>query len=190
MTNLIDIIKSRRSIRNFQKKIISEEILNELMTSARWSPSWGNSQCWELILIDDEQQKTKLTKILIKKNPATIAVNNAPIVIAICAKMGQSGFYKGEKITSHENWFMYDLGILTQNICLTAHDLGLGTVIIGGFDHQQANEILNIPQGFDIISLLPVGYPAHSPSPTSRREISDFVHINYFNKNRKECTEK
>ena len=156
-------------------------MVNELLYSAKWSPSWGNTQCWELIIVDDKKQKENLTKTLTKKNPAALAVSNAPIVIALCAQLGTSGYYNGKQITKYTDWFMYDLGILTQNICLTAHNLGLGTVIVGAFDHDKAKTYLAVPENFEIVSLLPVGYPAHSPSPTKRRKISDFVHRNHFN---------
>ncbi len=176
MNNLKNIIKTRRSIRKFQDKNIPKDILNELLYSAKWSPSWGNSQCWELIIIEDDRQKENISKTLTKKNPASIAVKNAPVVIALCAQLEKSGYYKGKQITKYKDWFMYDLGILTQNICLTAHNIGLGTVIVGAFDHELAKKHLNIPENFEIISLLPVGYPDHSPSPTKRKRISDFVH--------------
>ncbi|PLX48622.1 MAG: nitroreductase [Desulfobulbaceae bacterium] len=181
MNDLKDIIKNRRSIRKFQNKEVSTEIINDLLYSAKWSPSWGNSQCWELIIIDDEKQKYNLSQTLTKKNPASLAARNAPIVIAICAQKKKSGYYKGEAITKFNEWFMYDLGLVTQNICLTAHCLGLGTVIIGAFNHNKAKKILKLPANYEIVSLLPVGYPAHSPSPTKRRKISTFVHKNHFN---------
>jgi len=181
MNELKTIIKDRRSVRRFHEKNISHEQINEILSAAQWAQSWGNSQCWEIILIDANTQKEKLTQILRKKNPALKAINSAPIVIALCAHIEKSGYYKKEQITKFKNWFMYDLGILTQNICLTAHSLGLGSVVIGAFDHEKAKEILNIPKQFEIVSLLPIGYPAHLPPAPKRRDKDDFTHYNCFN---------
>ena len=75
---------------------------------------------------------------------------------------------------------MFDLGIVTQNICLTAHSLGLGTVIVGLFDHESAQKIINVPDGHELVALLPMGYPAKTPKAPKRKEISEFTHQNTF----------
>jgi nitroreductase len=75
---------------------------------------------------------------------------------------------------------MYDLGIATQSLCLAAHDLGLGTVIAGLFDHDKAKEILGVPDGYEVVSLIPLGYPAKTPSSPKRREVEEFTHYDTF----------
>lgn len=71
---------------------------------------------------------------------------------------------------------MYDLGIATQSLCLTAHAMGLGTVIIGMFDHDKAARLLELPPGYRVVTLVPLGYPARTGNPPQRREIQDFTH--------------
>jgi nitroreductase len=75
---------------------------------------------------------------------------------------------------------MYDLGLATQNLCLTAQSLGLGSVIVGSFDHAAAAELLTVPDGYEIVSLIPLGYPAHSPTAPARRAVAEFVHYRRF----------
>jgi nitroreductase len=75
---------------------------------------------------------------------------------------------------------MCDLGLATQNLCLMAHDLGLGTVIVGLFDHERAKQVLNTPDGFELVTLIPVGYPAKVGNAPKRREMSEFTHQNRF----------
>ncbi len=75
---------------------------------------------------------------------------------------------------------MFDLGLATQNLCLMAHDLGLGTVIVGLFDHDGAKQILNVPAGYELVVLIPMGYPAKTPSAPERREIEEFTHYDIF----------
>jgi nitroreductase len=82
--------------------------------------------------------------------------------------------------TKFGDWFMYDLGIATQSICLAAHGMGLGTVIIGLFDHEKAKAALNVPAGYELVSLIPLGYPAKVPSAPKRRAVEEFTRTDTF----------
>ena len=75
---------------------------------------------------------------------------------------------------------MFDLGIAAENVCLTAQELGLGTVIVGLFDHDRAKEAVDIPDGYELVVMIPLGYPANKPSPPNRRTVSEFTHYEKF----------
>lgn len=181
MGDLMDIIKNRRSIRKYEDKPVPEELLNQVLESVKWAPSWANSQCWEIVVIRDPSIKKKLQETFPPAgNPAVKAVVNAPIVLALCAKMGVSGYYKEVVTTKFGDWMMYDLGLATQNICLTAHSLGLGTVIVGLFNQDKAGKAINIPDGYELVSLIPLGYPAKSGNAPKRREVPEFTHAETF----------
>jgi nitroreductase len=176
----MNVIKGRRSIRAYQEKDIPEESLNQVLESIKWSPSWANSQCWEVIVVKDPARKEKLKEVLTEKNPAQRAFSQAPVVIALCAKTKTAGYYKGRPDTKLGDWFMFDLGIAAQTLCLTAHSLGLGTVIVGALDHEKGKEILGIQGEYELVALIPIGYPAKEPSAPKRREIKDFVRYEVF----------
>ena len=176
----MEAIKGRRSIRKYQETEIPEAALRQLLESIRWSPSWANTQCWEVIVIRDAVIKEKLQDCFGPRNPAKKAMLQAPIIIGICGKLKVSGFYKDGADTKFGDWFMFDLGLATQNLCLTAHSLGLGTVIVGAFDHNRAKEILGVGPDFELVVLLPLGYPAKEASAPKRRDIEEFVHYNTF----------
>ena len=180
MTDIMRVIRERRSIRQYETKDISQEVLNSLLEAIRWSPSWANTQCWEVIIIRDPNTKKKLQETLPKGNPARDAVYEAPIVFAICAKLERAGYYKGSAATKFGDWFMFDLGIATQSLCLAAHSMNLGTVIVGLFDHDKAKEVLKVPTGYELVVLIPIGYPKKIPSPPKRKEIKEFVHYGQF----------
>ncbi len=180
MSELKADIKGRRSVRSYQEKGVTDEQLNEILESVKWSPSWANTQCWEIIVIRDQGMKDKLQEILPKTNPARKHFGEAPVVLGVCGKLNSSGYYKDKVTTKFGDWFMYDLGIATQSICLTAHDLGLGTVIVGLFDHDQIKSTLGVPEGYELVSLIPVGYPAKETSAPKRREVSEFTHYDKF----------
>ena len=74
MSEFMEIIKGRRSIRRYQDKEIPKEDLNQVLEAIRWSPSWANTQCWEVIVIKDAGIKQKLQEILSTGNPATKAI--------------------------------------------------------------------------------------------------------------------
>jgi len=180
MTDFMDVIKGRRALRKFEDKDVPEELLNQILEAVQWSPSWANTQVWEIIVVKDPAIKEKLSQTLTPKNPSTKAIANAPVVFAICGKLKTSGFFNDQVITKLGDWFMYDLGLASQSLCLAAHHLGLGTVIVGAFDIDKAEEIVGLPGEYRMVSLIPLGYPAQDPPAPKRREISEFAHVDRF----------
>jgi nitroreductase len=180
MAELMAVIKGRRSIRKYQDKEVSAEQLNTVLEAVQWSPSWANTQCWEVVVIQDPAVKQALQETLAKGNPATKAVVAAPVLLAMCGKLESSGYYNNQVTTKFGDWFLFDLGLATQSLCLAAHNQGLGTVVVGLFDHDKAKSVLQVPAGYEVVALLPLGYPAKESSPPKRREISEFTHREKF----------
>jgi nitroreductase len=180
MENLMDVIKNRRSIRHFVNREVPREALNQVLEAVQWSPSWANTQCWEVVVVKSPEVKQRLQETMSKGNPATKAIVEAPLVLALCGKLKSSGFYKDQVTTKFGDWFMFDLGIATQSLCLAAHNQGLGTVIAGLFDHDKAKDVLQVPDGYELVSLIPMGYPARGSGAPKRREIAEFTHYDRF----------
>ena len=180
MSDFMKIIQSRRSVRRYQEKDIPDEILNNLFEAARWAPSWANTQCWHFVAVKDRKIKEKIQATVSSRNPSSLAIVNAPVLLVVCGQLKKSGFYNDQYPTKFGDWFMYDLGLATQNLCLAAHNFGLGTVIVGLFDHDKVGEIVNLPAEHEVLVLIPLGYPDHEPTPPRRNEIEDFVHYNTF----------
>jgi nitroreductase len=181
MTEFMDIVRGRRSIRKYEAREVPAEALNTILEAVRWAPSWANTQCWELVIVQDRAVKEQLQAALPPKgNLASGAMVQAPVVLALCGKLKSSGYYKDQVTTKFGDWFMFDLGIACQAICLTAHALGLGTVVVGLFDHDQAKAVLQVPQGYELVAMIPLGFPAKISSAPNRREIGEFTHQNSF----------
>lgn len=180
MQDLMTIIKERRSVRNFSNQPVSEAMLQTILTAVQWTPSWANTQCWEIVVVRDEKIREKIQAAVPKANPAHKSIVNAPVVLALCARRNDSGYYKGVVTTKFGDWFMFDLGLAAQSICLTAHSLGLGTVIVGLYAHDQVNTALNLPENVENVALIPLGYPTKIPSPPKRKGISEFLHNDGF----------
>ncbi|MFZ5564598.1 MAG: nitroreductase family protein [Thermodesulfobacteriota bacterium] len=180
MEHLMNIIKNRRSIRHFEEKPISDDMISALLESVRWSPSWANTQCWEVVVVREQAVKEQLAGAVYKGNPAAKSIVAAPVVFVLCAKLQSSGYYKGQVTTKFGDWFMFDSGIACQNLCLCGHAMGLGSVVVGLFDHDKTRTVLGVPDGYEVVCMIPVGWPAKSASAPKRREIAEFSHADRF----------
>ena len=180
MADFADVLKERRSIRSYEDKDVPDGVLDQVLDAVKWSPSWANTQCWEIVVVKDSAIKEKLQGTMPSSNPASKSIVAAPVLIALCGKLKSAGYYKGAATTKFDDWFMFDLGLATQTLCLAAQNLGLGTVITGMFNQDQAAEILNVPDGYELVSLIPLGYPAKTGSAPKRREAGEFTHKETF----------
>ncbi len=176
----IQAIMTRRSIRQYKDTPVTDQQLKTLLEAVQWSPSWANSQCWEIIVVKDPAIKEQLAGTLFPGNPSTEAVKKAPIVIAGCAKKGAAGYYKGKASTSKGDWLMYDLGLAMENLVLAAQSMGLGTVHLGAFNPEAAEKVLGVPDGYTLVAMTPVGVPAADSRAPKRRAIEEFVHYDKF----------
>jgi len=177
---LLEAIRTRRTVRNLKSDPISDEQLNTILEAIRWTPSWTNAQPWEVIVVKDQTLKERLDETLPKGNPAHKAMINAPVVLVLCGIKGKSGFYRGEASTDKGDWFMFDVGAATYSASLAAHELGLGSVIVGLFDAPKAEKILGVPDDKAVVVMLPIGIPEKIPSAPKRKELSEFVYENTY----------
>jgi nitroreductase len=176
----LEIIQTRRSIRRFQPKQVPKEALDQIFEAIRWAPSWNNTQCWEVIVLRVAAKKKELQQCIPKYNPGYKAIEEAPVVLVLCGKLKVSGYYQNSDSTKFGDWFMFDLGVAAQNACLMAHAQGLGTLIVGLFDHNRAKGVLGVPEGFEVVAIIPLGYPAQQSKAPRRKLISEFIHEEGF----------
>jgi len=127
---LHDAIITRRSVRKFIDYYVTDEEINKILEAARWAPSWSNTQCWEFIIIRDRDTINKIVETYSETNPARNVSESATVLIAFCGKSNLPGFRDGVKRTKFDSWYMFDAGIAVENMLLTAHDLGLGSVVV------------------------------------------------------------
>ena len=186
---VLKAIKTRRSIRHQKPDPVDDETLRKVLEAARWAPSWSNTQCWRFIVVRDSSIKAELANSFNKiirddtlvDNPAAKTVIQAPVAIVVCAKLGRSGCRRdGTPATDKGDWFMFDAALAMQNLVLAAHALGLGTVIIGDFDAKKAAEILEVPEGYCVVAMTPLGFPEREGRVTPRKELDDIVFYDKF----------
>ncbi len=175
-------IRTRRSVRRFKSDPIPQQALDAVLEAVQWAPSWNNTQCREVIIVKDSSMREQLDATLIKPNAATKSLVEAPIALVVCGRQATAGYYKGEACTRWGDWMLFDCAVAVQNLCLMAHSLDLGTVIIGYFDHQAVERILAVPEGYAVVCMTPLGYPSATSKAPKRREVSEFTHLEIFGK--------
>jgi nitroreductase len=146
----IDVIKSRSSIRSYDKKEIDDEKINYVLECARLAPSWVNKQCWHFIVVRDNKNIKNISN-------ATLInrwLRNAPCIIVACADPKKSGTH------NNMNYFLVDVAIAMEHLILAATDLGIGTCWIGEFNEKKIKKILGVPDKIKVVALSPLGYPA------------------------------
>jgi nitroreductase len=188
---LFEAIKMRRSIRKYKQDPVDDKLIEQVLEAARQAPSWANTQCWKFIVVKDAEKRAKIAGTLqenpnLGRNPASISVVDAPVLIVALAEKGVSGTFQSKPYTyKGEWWFMFDVALAMANLTLAATALGLGTVHIGLFDADKAAEILGIPDNYYIVEMMPLGYPQFWPNARPRKELSELVYkdefgINYY----------
>ncbi len=163
---VLDFICRRKSVRRFQKKDLPEETLTLLMKAAMAAPSGNNAQPWEFTIIRDVKIKEQISKV----HPWVYMAAEAPAAIVVAGDQSSE-------------WWEHDCAAATENLLLAAANLGLGTVWCGinESNAKSVRKILGIPERMGILCIVPIGYPAESPSPDTKYRASK-VHWDRFSK--------
>lgn len=163
--SVLDVIRSRRSVRSFKDKRVSSELLESLFEAASWAPSAGNVQSCEIIVVRDEETKKRLAVAALDQG----FVSEAPVVFVFCANLYKIQRYYGNRGVSL--YAIQDAAASIENMLLAAHELGLGACWVGEFSEAEVKRILSIPDGVRPVALVPVGYPDEKPRVPKRELI-------------------
>jgi nitroreductase len=174
LTDVFEAVKGRRSIRSFKRYSVSDEHVKRLIDAARWAPSAGNIQPWEFVIVRKSEVKRKLAGAALEQS----FIEEASVVIVVCANETRSS--EGYGIRGKTLYCIQDTAAATQNILLAAYSLGLGTCWVGAFREEETRDTLKVPRGIRPVAIIPVGYPAESPSARSQRPMEQIVHFEAF----------
>ena len=172
--DILEIVKKRRHIHHFSPEPVSDENLRTLLEAARWAPSAGNLQPWEIIIIASDEDKNALVDTLRMKD----FMRSAPLILLFCADLNRSSDRYGERGSSL--YAIQDTAAAIQNVLLTATGLGFGSGWVGHFDDDAIAALFKLPPNVKPMALIMIGKSAESPNPPSRREIEDFTHLGEF----------
>jgi nitroreductase len=164
--DVLEAIKTRRSVRRFKKERVPPNLLKEVLEAARWAPSARNGQPWRFIIIVDEDLKKRVANV----TTAGKFLAEAPLGIAVAVNT---------RATRHP---AEDGAAATMNILLAAHALGLGACWIGSYGssyEEEVKRVLGVPEGWALLSIIALGYPDERPV-SSRLDLKDLVYVNRF----------
>ena len=171
-----ECIKGRRSIRKFTDQPVPHDVLEQIVETASYAPSWKHTQIVRYLAVEGDT-KERLSKCTSTFPNNGMIMENAPMVVAVTIIKGRSGFERDGSYTTHrgDSWQMFDAGIASEAFCLAAYELGLGTVILGIFDEAEASALLEIPEGRELVALIPIGYPAEEPVAPRRKPVEELL---------------
>ena len=172
---------TRRTIRKYTDRAVSDELLNRLMTESARTQTMGNLQLYSVIVTRSDEMKAKLSPAHFNQP----MVKEAPVVLTICADFNRTSFWakcrKAEP--GYDNFLSFinattDALLYTQTLCNLMDEEGLGYCYLGTtvYQPQQIIDILQLPQLVMPVATLTVGWPAEEPPLSDRLPLESFVH--------------
>jgi coenzyme F420-0:L-glutamate ligase/coenzyme F420-1:gamma-L-glutamate ligase len=202
LNHLNVLFRSRRSVKVYLPKEISNEVLFRILEASRWAPSAHNAQPWRFIVIQDSATKRKLAKAMASRWNKDMSKNgvpkeqreslikasverfeNAPIIIIVCLTMENMDEYPDDRRKKTEYVMaVQSVAAAIENMLLAAHGEGLGSCWFCAplFCQDVVRKILKIPQYVDPQALITLGYPADRPNPPPRKTLEEIVHQNHW----------
>ena len=171
----IDLLRARRSIRQYQERPVEQEKVDLLVEAALRSPSSRGFNPWEFIVVNDPETIDRLSK---SKPHGASFLANAPLAIVVCVDPGKSDVW------------VEDVSIATLILHLAASDIGLGScwIQLRKRNHDDAKsasdyaaEVLGLPAGRVVSAIMAIGYPARQPTPHPKASLQgDKVSVNRY----------
>ncbi len=162
---VMEAIRSRRSVRGYKPDPIPEADLNEILEAARLAPSASNRQPWKFIVVTDPDKRAALTRA--SRNQ--VFVGQAPVIIVAV------GLEPDQTMMCGVERYAVDLSIAVDHMTLAAVDRGLGTCWIGAFDQEEVRRITGVPDEYKVVTVFPLGYPADEPRAKARKPLEEIV---------------
>jgi len=163
-----ELIAERWSPRAFADRDVEREKLGSLLEAARWAASCFNEQPWSFFVAprDRTEDFERLASCLVEGNAWA---KSAPVLMLSVAKLA---FDRNGKPNRHA---LHDVGLAAANLTLQAQALGLSVHQMAGFHVGRAREVLAIPDGFEPVAMIAIGYrgdPDSLPDPLKERELT------------------
>lgn len=199
---VLEAIQSRRSIRKFKPDVIPENYITELIEAGRLAPSGTNLQPTRYIVIKSEDARDKLKECtplpFVSAAPIVIAccidtksINSvgdrmkelreaqAFVNTPLSENNNDSDSYNKRRNSMDEAsvkaYLNLNAAIAIDHITLRAVDLGLGSCWVMMFDKTKVKNLLGLDDRYDVLALLPIGYPDQSPAQRPRLDINEVL---------------
>ena len=173
-----EVLKGRRSIRQFTEEKVSHETIEKIVEAARFSPTWKNSQTVGYVVVEDRAILNKIADEGVMGHP-----NNAKIIrgaqqlVVVTSQKNICDYNPDGTFTTNKGneWQMFDAGIAAHAFTLAAYDNGVSSVILGIFSDEKVAEIIGLDESKTVSTLIPIGYANGEPRPFKRKEVSEYL---------------
>jgi nitroreductase len=161
---MLDVIKSRRSVRRFTKQAVDEKLVQEIIEAGTCAPSGLNNQPWKFVVIRNPEIKEKLAELT---HYRTI-IQGAPLCIAVFLDTALS-YDRTKDIQA--------IGACMQNMLLAIHALGLGGVWLGEIlkNSEKVKALLRVPSALDFMAVIALGYADEKPVSAQRKKLQEVI---------------
>ena len=188
-------LSTRRTIRQYSEREVTEELLNRLMTEAARTQTMGNLQLYSVVVTRSPEMKEKLAPAHFNQP----MVKSAPVVLTICADFRRTTRWCEERQAhpGYDNFLSYqnaaiDALLYTQTLCNLMDEEGLGYCYLGTtvYMPQMIIDTLQLPKLVMPVATLTVGWPAEEGKMSDRLPLQSFVHQETYHDYRREDIDK
>ena len=169
--NFFELIKTRFSVRSFQKTPLEEKTLTAILEAGRLAPTACNNQPQKVYAVNSAEKRAALAKV----SPCTF---DAPTVLVV--GYDRSRDWKNKRMPGYSSGET-DAAIVCTHMMLAAWELGVGSCWVGVFNADDVSAALGLPENIRVTALMPMGYPTDDASPmnlhTQYRDFDDTVTI-------------
>lgn len=172
-----EMIKGRRSIRKFKDTPIDHSVLEDIIETASYAPSWKHTQITRYYAVEGALKDKIADECCTQWKPNGDIIKSAPVLMVISIIQKRSGYERDGSFTTRrgDGWQMYDAGVASEAFCLAAYEQGLGSVILGIFDDEKVASLLSLEEGREVVALIPIGVPDEAPVAPKRKPVSDLL---------------
>ncbi len=168
--DFFEVVKKRRSIRIYESRPIEDDKLQQILETINAAPSAGNLQAYDVVVVKDQKRKDALAAAAWDQ----ICIARAPVVLVFCTVPERSA-ERFQRLGA-DLFCIQDTAIAASYGQLAATALGLSSVWVGSFDAQEAGKVIDAPGYVNPVAIMPIGYPAETPGPSSRRPLEDLAY--------------
>ncbi|WP_409251662.1 nitroreductase family protein [Bacillus sp. SCS-153A] len=182
---LHDVIHGHRSIREYEDKEVSQELLEQILEAGIRASSSGNMQSYSIIVTRDQEIKKKLFSAHMEQ-PMVV---EAPVLLTFCADFNRMRKWLelNEAPVHFDNFMSFMIGAIdatlaSQNCALAAENAGLGICYMGSTlaNCDRIGDLLNLPPNVVPVVGYSLGYPAENPAPRDRLPKHGLVHYEQY----------
>jgi nitroreductase len=181
MNDLMESLKSRKTIRKYSTEVIGEDLLDDILKAACRTSTTGNMQVYSIIVTRDESKKRELSPLHFNQKMVT----EAPVLLTFCADYNRFNKWciLNNAQPGYDNFLSFmtaaiDALLVAQTICIAAESRGLGICYIGTTTYMARGiiEVLRLPKGVVPVTTVTLGWPAEKPDQVDRLPLEAVVH--------------